>query len=471
MKKYILFLFISFMTGSLFAQSAAEIRKLYEAGNYSGTKTALAPLMKKYARNANYNLWYGVSCLNTGDAAGAVPYLETAVKLRATTGAYHLGEAYAQTYRYEEAVNTLEDYIPELIKKKQPTDNAEQLLARCKVGLRMIRGVEEVMVVDSFVVDKEQFLQAYKIGPETGKLYTYAEYFNRNDHSEGTVYKTEMDNRVLYGELQQSGFFQLYSITKMDNQWGTPTPLPKEINQDENANYPFMMGDGVTMYYAADGDKSLGGYDIFVTRYNPDTGSYLTPENIGMPFNSPYNDYLYVIDEFNNLGWFASDRFQPEGKVCVYVFIPNETKRVYNYENMNRDEIGSLAKLSAIRQTWKDETATRNAQALVNRLITTPATSTKAASARDFEFVVDDTQTCYQLSDFKEATARETFQKYLQLERRYQDLLKKLQALRDRFANGDESTKDDILELEQNEETLYYELNQTANLVRSQERQ
>lgn len=22
-----------------------------------------------------------------------------------------------------------------------------------------------------------------------------------------------------------------------------------------------------------------------------------------MPFNSPYNDYMYVIDEFNNLGW------------------------------------------------------------------------------------------------------------------------------------------------------------------------
>ena len=35
------------------------------------------------------------------------------------------------------------------------------------------------------------------------------------------------------------------------------------------------------------------------------TDTYLVPENVGMPFNSPYNDYMYVIDEYNNLGWFA----------------------------------------------------------------------------------------------------------------------------------------------------------------------
>ena len=36
------------------------------------------------------------------------------------------------------------------------------------------------------------------------------------------------------------------------------------------------------------------GYDIFVTRYNTNTYSYLMPENVGMPFNSPYNDYMSV---------------------------------------------------------------------------------------------------------------------------------------------------------------------------------
>lgn len=94
----------------------------------------------------------------------------------------------------------------------------------------------------------------------------------------------------------------------------------------------------MTIYYASDGDGSMGGYDIFVTRYNTNTDTYLVPENVGMPFNSPYNDYMYVIDEYNNLGWFASDRYQPEDKVCIYVFVPNDSKRTYNYEAMEPEK-------------------------------------------------------------------------------------------------------------------------------------
>ena len=54
---------------------------------------------------------------------------------------------------------------------------------------------------------------------------------------------------------------------------------------------------------------------------------------MGFPFNSYANDYMLVIDETCNVGWFASDRYQPEGKVCIYTFIPNESRNPYDYEN------------------------------------------------------------------------------------------------------------------------------------------
>ena len=85
------------------------------------------------------------------------------------------------------------------------------------------------------------------------------------------------------------------------------------------------------------------------------TDTYLAPENVGMPFNSPTTIIVYVIDEFNNLGWFASDRYQPEGKVCVYVFIPASSKQVYNYENMDKSKLIKLAQLHSIKDTWTNE--------------------------------------------------------------------------------------------------------------------
>ena len=62
-----------------------------------------------------------------------------------------------------------------------------------------------------------------------------------------------------------------------------------------------------------------------------------------MPFNSPANDYMYAIDEFNNIGWFASDRYQPDNKVCIYVFVPNSSKEVYNYESTDEQIIINAA--------------------------------------------------------------------------------------------------------------------------------
>ncbi len=134
-----------------------------------------------------------------------------------------------------------------------------------------------------------------------------------------------------------------------------------------------------------------------------------------MPFNSPYNDYMYVIDEYNNLGWFASDRFQPEGKVCIYVFIPNTSKQTYNYEAMEQQQIIRLAQIHSLKETWKDKQAVTEA---LQRLEAAISHKPKERRAMDFEFVIDDHTTYYLMSDFKSAKAKTLFQRYQQMEKR-----------------------------------------------------
>lgn len=45
-----------------------------------------------------------------------------------------------------------------------------------------------------------------------------------------------------------------------------------------------------------------------------------------MPFNSIYNDYMYVVDEAKNVGWFVTDRYQEADKVTVYQFKHRDEK-------------------------------------------------------------------------------------------------------------------------------------------------
>ena len=55
------------------------------------------------------------------------------------------------------------------------------------------------------------------------------------------------------------------------------------------------------------------------------------------------------------------DRFQPEGKVCIYVFIPNTSKQTYNYEAMEQQQIIRLAQIHSLKETWKDKQAVTEA--------------------------------------------------------------------------------------------------------------
>ena len=216
----------------------------------------------------------------------------------------------------------------------------------------------------------------------------------------------------------------------------------------------------------------MGGYDIFVTRYHTATDSYLAPENIGMPFNSPYNDYLYAIDEYNNLGWFASDRFQPEGKVCIYLFIPNATKQVYNYEGMDPKALIQLAQLKEIRQTWSDEERIASARKRLEQVLNSNNSNTPQPQV-EFTFVVNDEQVYHKVDDFRSTEAKQLFHTYRQVDNAYRQQELKLQALRKRYAMGTEQEKQSlspsILDQEKRIDNLRILVEQKANEVRAAE--
>ena len=220
---------------------------------------------------------------------------------------------------------------------------------------QMLTAVRQIMFVDSMVVDKNNFISHIPLSAECGKLAQaggLGQFTNElNDHRLTTVFDTSDS---------------LFHITESDfigDEWTKPAAL-KGIDQT-SANFPYIMPDGITLYYAQQGEKSIGGYDLFVTRYDADTGTYLKGENLGMPFSSEANDYLYVIDEANQLGYFVTDRRQPSDKVCIYVFVPDESRKTYVPEAYTDQQIRSLARIDSISATWTDKKLRQQA---LNRL-------------------------------------------------------------------------------------------------------
>lgn len=152
---------------------------------------------------------------------------------------------------------------------------------------------------------------------------------------------------------------------------------------------------------------------------NINSDTYLAPEQLGMPFNSPYNDYMMVFDEVKGLGWFVSDRFQPEGKACVYLFIPNpEHKRV---ESEDIEVKRARAAITAIRDSWKESSD----YADLIRLSHTEIPYGEKKIEKDFEFIIGNNIVYYKLDDINSPEAKGYYEKVVALNKQIKELNEK----------------------------------------------
>ena len=321
---------------------------------------------------------------------------------------------------------------------------------------RMMAATQKVMFIDSVVVDKDQFLQYYNLNPESGKIARYQDFFPQSKRNPNCyVFKPVIDNKEYFSQENNVGDINLYCREKTGKLWSRGSKIPG-INDDKRfkrVNYPFLMGDGRTIYFAADGPEGLGGYDIYVARFDAKGTRVLKPENIGMPFNSEANDYMYVIDEYDSLGWFATDRSQPEGKVCIYTFVPPSIRQTYDDEEYTPEQISKFARIHDIAATWDDKSLLEAAQA---RIRLADMRKKRQTTGREFTFVINDDIVYTRLSEFREPRNRNRYQQLMALRDRYNKIINSLNRLRADYHTAEKADRKVMRpEFIASEETLY----------------
>lgn len=461
--KYISCLLAISFTGIISAQNITKARNLFLNEEYNKAESIFQKLLKKAPSNTNYNYWYGVCLLKNGKFKNSLPYIEKGAKGRITNAYKYLAEAYFYTYHFDQAEDYYSKYISALEKDKKNDDNSEATFDKIKMASRMIKGVENITIVDSFIVNKKNFLSTYKISEECGKI-------SYNSDNRGITYTTENENNKILSMPNDNGKLQLNSSIKLIDGWSKPTPI-NSINGDFDINYPYLMSDGITLYYSANGRNSLGGYDIFVTRYDSDDRKYLRSENIGMPFNSPFNDYMFVVDEINNLGWFASDRYQPEDNVCIYVFVPNKVKFTYDYENTTYADISKAASLRPISYSQRNQTIISSAKERLQNIMS--KNTENNISHKNFTIIIDDMLIYHSLNDFKSVKAKELYQQYIQKEKDFKSLQNQITEKRESYMVADKEKKfslsPSILDMEKRVEEIQKQIKLLILKIRNEE--
>lgn len=226
-------------------------------------------------------------------------------------------------------------------KAAKPKPKVEEVVEEDPRIAQMLEATQQVVFIDSMVVSRANFMDFIPLSRDCGRIAM-------NDGL--GQFTNELGDKRLEAAVDAQKVPHIMVRDMMGFSWGEPVRA-KGLG-DDAANFPYLMPDGTTLYFAQKGENSIGGYDLFVTRYDAEDGRFLRPENLGMPFASDADDLFYAVDEQHQLGYFVTTRRQPADKVCIYIFIPNETRRTYVSEAYEEDQLRALASISRIADTW-----------------------------------------------------------------------------------------------------------------------
>lgn len=120
-----------------------------------------------------------------------------------------------------------------------------------------------------------------------------------------------------------TGMSDLWYVDILGNdKYGVPINLGPEINTEARESFPFISENN-NLYFSSDGRSGLGGYDIFVTPLDKD-GKPGKITNLGSPANSAQDDFGFIINENDRIGYVTSNRGGDRGSIDDDIYLVKE---------------------------------------------------------------------------------------------------------------------------------------------------
>ena len=182
--------------------------------------------------------------------------------------------------------------------------------------------------------------------------------------------------------------------------------------------YPFLLSDGETLYFSYSGPETLGGWDIYLSRYNAEEHTLLVPQQLPMPVNSPADDYGFLLDESTGTGAFITERDTPEGEGTLVKYRPLKDGILPS----EKDSLAGYALLRNLPATPDEK--------LFGEM---PLTASKATKEPLFWIKG---QAIYGADDLMKAGSRVIFDRFLAVSESFRSEKARLERLRDEFGRN-----------------------------------
>jgi len=361
-KKEIIIFLLLFAFPILNAQYSSEDRDNFlfgeyylEAGLYADALDFYYLVHKNHPENANFNYRMGQCYLNIpGDEAGALPFLEKAVKeinqnyvagkLKrpgAPAEAWLLlGDAYYWNDDLSKAKEAYLKYKELSSGNKKDLELAEQRVRQLNTAEKyndtafeieeynlgheinskyddyypVISGDGNTLVYTSYRAPLEKIYLSEREGDE----WTRPKDITRQTGSDGDCYSAALnyygDELYLIRQMRRSS--DIYVSTLKKGRWTRMKKLNKQINSRNFETSLCLSRDGNTMYFSSDRKKGVGGFDLYKASRNDKEWDNV--ENLGNIINTELNEeFPSLVDDDKTL-FFSSQGHENMGGMDIF---------------------------------------------------------------------------------------------------------------------------------------------------------
>jgi hypothetical protein len=323
-------------------QAQKEIEQKKRADNffqnqqYSQAISDYRQLLAQNQKNMEINFKYATCLFYTEDIKESKRYFDLVLaQAEVPTDAYfYRAKIYQHQYNFNKAIELFTKYL-ELKPKKEQNLDAQTEINFCKQAKSAIGQPSSLKILARTTSPGIEFQKHYTTIFSTKKyeFYSIDDVFEKQNTKQNFkpsyAFLRGMRYRIFasYNDNSESGKDLFIQKKDEKGEWGKPIRLCPEINSSFDEDFPFFDEIDGYLYFSSRGHGSIGGYDLFKVKYSLEANTCSELENLGFPYSSPNDDYLFVPDYGTPNALFATNRNGNPSKIEI-VKVEKQQKKV-----------------------------------------------------------------------------------------------------------------------------------------------
>ncbi len=265
---------------------------------------------------------------------------------------YYLGVACHRNYSFSEAQKYFNRFESVASRKQIKELKIKQMINTCRSASEITASYNPYDVINVTFLDLKDSVQYSQIKMKGGQLQRKLNLYFGNDEDRnaltGLMFMPENPVRgdfIFYSGYARNGKngAQLFRVRKgRGPAWGDPEEI-SDLNSEGDEILPYFDPIESDLYYASDGRRGIGGFDLYRTHYDIDRDQWSEPINLGFPVNSVMDEYLLLPGTDLGMVIFFSTRQGTDSTVTVFrIHMVEPKKKTAANDNRMLKEIADM---------------------------------------------------------------------------------------------------------------------------------